>query len=188
LSVENIMKEIKDKMTQAQIRQSEVANRRREHITFKVGDLVLVNADHVLEDWERQRPTRKLGSQQIGPFRIMEVISDTAYKVELPKNMKAHPVFHVNLLEKYIETPPEFSGREPPRPPPVEVEKEDELEYEVEEILNHRMRNRKRWYLVKWKGYPMHESNWEPVENLEKAQDVLSKYHAGLREGSARRK
>jgi hypothetical protein len=187
LSVENIMKEIKDKMAQAQIRQSEIANRRREHITFKVGDLVLVNADHVLEDWERQRPTRKFGSQYIGPFKIMEVISDTAYRVKLPKNMKAHPVFHVNLLEKYIETPPEFSRREPPRPPPIEVEKEDK-QHEVEAILNHRIRNGKKYYLVKWKGYPMHESNWEPEENLEKAQGMLSKYYAGLRKGSTRRK
>jgi hypothetical protein len=184
LSVENIMKEIKDKMTQAQIRQAEIANRRREHITFKVGDLVLVNADHVLEDWEKQRPTRKLGSRQIGPYRITEVISDTAYRVKLPRNMKAHPVFHINLLEKYIETPPEFSGREPPRPPPVEVKKDDE-QYEVEEILNHKTRNKKKYYLVKWKGYPMHESNWEPEKNLKKAQGVLSKYHAGLRGGSA---
>jgi hypothetical protein len=188
LSVENIMKEIKDKMTQAQIHQSEMANRRREHITFKVGDLVLVNADHVLEDWEKQRPTRKLGSKQIGPFRITEAISDTAYKVKLPRNMKAHPVFHVNLLEKYIETPPEFSGREPPRPPPIDEDKEDEPEYEVEEILNHRTKNKKKYYLVKWKGYPMHESSWELVENLERAQDALSKYHAGLRGQSTRRK
>jgi Chromo (CHRromatin Organisation MOdifier) domain len=35
------------------------------------------------------------------------------------------------------------------RPPPVEVEKEEE-QYEVEEILNHKTRNKKKYYLVKW--------------------------------------
>jgi hypothetical protein len=181
LSIENTMKEIKDKMAQAQIRQAKIANRRREYMVFKVGDLVMVSADHVLEDWERQRPTRKLGSQQIGPFKIIEVISDTAYRVHLPDNMKVHPVFHVNLLEKYIETPPEFSRRDFLRPPPIEVEKEMELEYEVEEILKHKVKGKRKHYLVKWKGYPMHESSWEPEGNLNKAKKALSKYYAGLR-------
>src|ERR1700689_1018348 len=98
-----------------------MANRQREHIVFKIGDLVLVNADHVLEDWEKQRPTRKLGSKKIGPFRITEVISDTAYKVRLPSTMKAYSVFHISLLEKYIETPSEFKRRNLTRPPPIEM-------------------------------------------------------------------
>jgi hypothetical protein len=176
------MKEIKDKMAQAQMRQAEVANRRQEHMVFKVGDLVLVNADHVLEDWEKQRPTRKLGSQKIGPFRVTEVISDTAYKVRLPSNMKAHPIFHINLLEKYIETPLEFGRRDPPRPPPIEMEQEEEEpEYEVEEILKDKMVRKRRKYLVKWKGYPMHESSWEDEENLKNASGALAKYNARLR-------
>jgi hypothetical protein len=186
LSVENIMKEIKNKMAQAQMYQAEMANRRREHVVFKVGDLVLVNADHVLEDWERQRPTRKLGSKKIGPFKIIEVISDTAYKVRLPSTMKTYPVFHVSLLEKYIETPSEFKRRDLPRPPPIGIEQEGEVEYEVEEILNHKKKGKRKEYLVKWKGYPMHESSWEPEKHLKKAQGALSKYHAELYEKAAR--
>jgi Chromo (CHRromatin Organisation MOdifier) domain len=43
------------------------------------------------------------------------------------------------------------------------------------------MKGKRKQYLVKWKGYPMHESSWEPEENLKKAKEALSEYHAGLR-------
>ena len=94
--------------------------------------------------------------------------------------MKAYPVFHISLLEEYIETPLEFKRRDLLRPPPIEMEQEGEEEYEVEEILNYKMKRKRKEYLVKWKGYPMHESSWEPEEHLKKAQSALSKYHAGL--------
>uniref|UniRef100_A0A915B216 Chromo domain-containing protein n=1 Tax=Parascaris univalens TaxID=6257 RepID=A0A915B216_PARUN len=35
-------------------------------------------------------------------------------------------------------------------------------EYEVDEVLNVKGQGNKRQYLVKWKGYPLSESTWEP--------------------------
>jgi chromobox protein 1/chromobox protein 3 len=44
-------------------------------------------------------------------------------------------------------------------------------EYEVEKILNHRNKNGRKQYLLKWAGYSIEESTWEDVENLNKCQN-----------------
>ena len=75
-----------------------------------------------------------------------------------------------------------------PLPPPPEILEED-VAYEVEDILAHRpvsVRGRRKgqkhaktkWeYLIQWKGYdPIHNS-WEPEENLS-CPDILSAYKA----------
>lgn len=47
-------------------------------------------------------------------------------------------------------------------------------EYIVEEILEKRInRLGKTEYLVKWEGYKVSESTWEPIENLENSQDLI---------------
>lgn len=46
--------------------------------------------------------------------------------------MKIYPVFHVSLLERYYLST--ILGRTLPPPPPIEID--NELEYEVEEVLD----------------------------------------------------
>ena len=48
--------------------------------------------------------SRKLDWKQLGPFTIIECIGTQAYRLELPKSMKIHPVFHVVLLERYKQS------------------------------------------------------------------------------------
>ena len=56
-----------------------------------------------------------------------------------------------------------------------------EEEFEVEEIIHHRKRKRGRKtkikYLIVWKGYPVHESTWEPEENVANASEKISEYY-----------
>ena len=45
----------------------------------------------------------KLSPKFIGPFKILECIGESAYKLELPSlYKKLYPTFHVSLLEEYI--------------------------------------------------------------------------------------
>jgi hypothetical protein len=70
----------------------------------------------------------------MGPFKVLEVIGEgkLAFKLELPAQMRVHPVFHVSLLEPYRESV--LPGRVQAPPFPVKVE--GELEYEVARILD----------------------------------------------------
>jgi hypothetical protein len=73
----------------------------------------------------------KLTDRRLGPFKILDKLSDRAYRLELPENLKIHNVFYVGLLSKVKEDDSRPIIREPG---PLEVEGEEE--YEVEEIIN----------------------------------------------------
>ncbi len=97
------------------------------------------------------------------------------YKLELPPQWKIHPVFHANLLTPYKETA--LHGTNYTQPPPDLIT--GEAEYEVEQILNARRcgRGRKLQYYIKWKGFPMSDSTWEPLEHLNNAQDLITDFY-----------
>ena len=89
--------------------------------------------------------------------------------------MKIHDVFHSSLIKPYHANSTRFEGRTPPPPPPV-ITPEGEEEYEVEEILDQKKQKGKMKYLVKWKGYPLYDSTWETVDNLDNAPKLLQAY------------
>jgi chromobox protein 1 len=57
-----------------------------------------------------------------------------------------------------------------------EDEEEEDREYEVERILDVKTVNKKREFLVKWKGFPVNSSTWEPEENLQHATDLVDAF------------
>ncbi len=120
-------------------------------------------------------PTSKLAPKHYGPFPIKQVLSEVTYELELPSQWKIHPVFHANLLTPYKETT--LHGTNYTRPPPDLIE--GEAEYEVEQILNarHRGQGHKIQYYVKWKGFPMSDSTWEPLAHLNNAQDLIANFY-----------
>jgi hypothetical protein len=111
----------------------------------------------------------------MGPFQIEEIVGESqlAYRLQLPPQMRIHPVFHVSLLEPYKEN--RLAGRTQERPPPVEVE--GELEYEVKEIVDSKVVRGKLQYHVEWVGYGPEERTWEPVEHVGHAADAIEEYH-----------
>ena len=68
----------------------------------------------------------------MGPFRIEKAIGNRAFRLELPLQMKVHPVYHIELLERYRDS------KDPTRIHIVpEVEEIDrELNWEVREIVD----------------------------------------------------
>ena len=119
----------------------------------------------------------KLGPLYCGPFVVLEK-HRTAYKLDLPPHMKVHPVFHISQLKLYRR--PTDAARTYEKPGPVNVGEGTE-EFEVDEIINHckrkRGRKKKLEYLIVWKGYPVHESTWEPEENVANAPEKIADYY-----------
>ncbi|KAL3693385.1 hypothetical protein R1sor_007036 [Riccia sorocarpa] len=165
------------KLQIAQNRQKQYVDTRRRHMEFKVGEKVWLSTTNL-----KLIGSRKLNPRFIGPFTISRRIGMVAYELELPPTMKVHPVFHVSLLRRFVPRPPELGSTQDVRPPPELIDGVDE--FEVERILQKRtrgLRNQRVEYLVKWKGYPMHEATWEPSVNLTNAPLLLQSFEKQAR-------
>mgnify|MGYP002626293811 CR=1 FL=1 len=49
--------------------------------------------------------------------------------------------------------------------------------YNIEKILDRKNLDGKVLYKIKWEGYPMSESTWEPMKNLESAKEIVEEYN-----------
>ena len=138
-------------------------------MSFEKADEVLLSTKNITL---KHPGTRKLLPRWIGPFTILGRVGKVAYRLDLPEGMnRIHPVFHVSKLKPY-----KASGRV--QPPPVPIEIEGELEYEVGRILDKRINKRSRRrdsveYLVKWLGYGHEHNSWEPAKAVANAQQLV---------------
>lgn len=158
-------------IAQAQEKHQEFYNRKViEGPKFNIGDKVWLSSSNL----KSQRPTPKLDYKRLGPFKIIAKIGSRSYKLELPSTMRIHPVFHVNLLEPYqVDNIPD---RQPQPAPPAIID--DHQEFEVEEIIDSRIRRNQVQYLIHWKGYTTMDRTWEPFKNVTHCQDLIKKFHA----------
>lgn len=163
---------IQQQTLKAQQRQAHNADLSRKETTFNIGDQVLLSTANL----KTTRPSRKLDFNRTGPFTIISKIGKVAYRLALPSSMALlHPVFHVSLLEPWHNPQTTTNIPRQPAPPPPDIINQ-EPEYEVEDILDSRVHRRQRQYLIKWFGYPLHESTWEPESSLEHSQDLLQSW------------
>ncbi|KAF8696502.1 hypothetical protein RHS03_07852, partial [Rhizoctonia solani] len=103
---------------------------------FKIGEEVWLDAKNV----KLKTLSPKLTEQRLGPFKVIEKISNQAYCLELPPTMQIHNVFYIGLLSKV--------KRDKKRafencPPPITVDGEEE--YKVEGITDAEERDGK-WF------------------------------------------
>jgi len=69
-------------------------------IIFEAGDRVWLSNKHL----HTTRPSSKLDYKRAGPCTVSKIINHNAYKLDLPKTMRHHNVFHVSQPDWY--TPP----------------------------------------------------------------------------------
>ena len=167
---------LRQQLAEAQERYQGPADRRRSPAPdFRVGQQVFVRAEYI----RTTRPSKKLSEKYLGPFDIIARPGTHSFTLRLPDHLRTiHPVFHVSQLEPAI--PNEIPHRTQPPPPPVEVE--GELEYEISEILDSKIDNRRRCkllYYVRWAGYEGtdEETSWLPATELDHAQDLVTDFH-----------
>jgi hypothetical protein len=137
---------------------------------FTVGKKVFLDASDISTTW----PMKKFAHHYFRPFSVVHPVSLHAYHLKLPQSMLwLHPVFHVVKLMPAPPNPIE-GQRTWPWPPPKIVEGEER--YEVEEIINSRMRGRRLQYLVQWKGYGHEETSWISEGDLD-TPDLIMDFH-----------
>src|SRR5947199_5432727 len=121
----------------------------RDAPTLKRGDKVYLLRCNI----RTKRSSNKLDFKKIRPFKILEKRSKVNYKLELPKGMRIHPVFHISLVE--------------PAPKNARIQTDIEVEpaegeYDVKEIMDRRGKGRQEKYLITWKSYYDSENTWKP--------------------------
>jgi len=133
--------------------------------SYDVGDKVWLDASNI----STTRPTKKLDVKRLGPFVITDRIGSHNYRLKLPKGLFVHPTFHVSCLHRYSEDPIPERHQKPP--PPIKTK--EGPAYEIERLLNVRLRKRGRHtvkeFLVDWKGYGKEERTWEPEHHISKS-------------------
>jgi len=111
------LEEAKAALTKAKDDMARYYNQRRLPApTYKLGDMVYLDAS----DISTTRPSRKLSHRRLGPFPVERQVSQHAYKLRLPFQMRClHPVFNVVKLTTAPADP--IPGCHPTPPPPPEI-------------------------------------------------------------------
>jgi transposase InsO family protein len=170
VSLRNIHKQLALDLADASATQAHFYNRKvKKAPRFKKGNQVWLLRRNI----KTTRPSDKLDYKRLGPFRIAKKIGKAAFRLKLPASMRIHPVFHVSLLEPF--RPNDIPGRTQDPSPPVIVDNQEE--FEVEEILDSRIRRGKLQYFVHWKDWPISSRTWEPQENLAHSPDMIDAFH-----------
>lgn len=147
------------------------ANKKREPAPeFEVGERVWLIRRYV----KTIRPSTKLDAKKLGPFTVAERINPMAYKLDLPGTMRIHPVFHVSLLEKYIEN--RHPQRAIPEPPPPIIEEGHER-YIAEQILDSRLHHGVLEYWIHWQGYGVEDRTWSWAPDYPDDSAMVVEFH-----------
>ena len=168
--------EAEDAIAFASIMSKRQYDSKHKAISFKPNDLVYLRLHHGYEIAGNR--SSKLAIQRVGPFKIIRKVSKLAYELELPEQMRIHPVVSVAQLEPAPHPDADPYRRQVDRnPPPVfEATADEPEEYTIERLLDRKYVRRKLKYLVKWQGWDHQHNTWEPVDELHK--DLVAEYDA----------
>jgi hypothetical protein len=108
----NMVKETKEKvqriihnLKEAQARQKNYADKRRQPLVFQVNDHVYLKVSP-MKGVNRFGVKGKLAPEYIGLFLILERYRLVAYRLQLPETLSTvHNVFHVSQLKKCLRVP-----------------------------------------------------------------------------------
>jgi len=161
---------LREQMTLAQAYQEQFANVHRQHAPkYAINDMVWLDARNLMI----HRPSKKLSNKFERPFRIIKIVSSHSYQLELPDDWSCFDVFHTYLLHPATNDP--LPEQIPPASFPI-VSAEGVLSWEMDEILNSRVKNSQLEYLIKWTG--IEENSWVKFADVMDATEAMNAYHA----------
>jgi hypothetical protein len=173
--VQDYVEVAREHAKESQRKMAEQVNRHRRIPDFGAGDFVYVlRSKGELTD----RPSDKLDYPMTRrPYKILQARpnSPNTFELELPNSWKGSKWFHADRLRKYPNSP--LPGQDYERPTGEIVDPAlGEEEFEVDKILTSKLRYRKLYYQVSWKGWDP-DSEWYLAENFKNAPEKLSEYH-----------
>ena len=142
------------------------------NVKFEVGDLVLLSTENL----NLQLPSKKFQPRYIGPLKILQIRGENTVVIEVPPRLRRlDPLQNVQYLRPYKTRPTELGPQRVELPPELV---EGVQEFEVEDILAHRIVGKRVEYLTRFKSYGPEEDLWLPAKNLQNSPEILKVYHA----------
>jgi len=166
----NIHTKLKERLIEAMESMKKNYNKKRKSVEpFAKGELVMLNGRNI----RAKHRCKKLEDKMFGPFEILSVGKNLRYcKLSLPDSWKIHPVFNIDLLERYRGTDPKKQV--------VEIEADGE-DWVMESIIASGPSDgdcKQHVFLVKWKDFTQEENTWESYENVaEHNVDLLEDFY-----------
>jgi hypothetical protein len=120
----------KANLENAHKRYKDFVDKSRQKVNFEEGDEMWLNIKNC------QLPkglSHKFLGPYVGPFKMLEKKFPNTYKLQLPENLKVHPIFHVLFFKPVSRDASRPNREHNSRPPPNLIH--NELEFEVEVML-----------------------------------------------------
>ncbi|XP_078443763.1 uncharacterized protein LOC144713136 [Wolffia australiana] len=163
------------------------ADQHRWDVEFQVGAKVLLKTNtQMLKTKQAKQRHKGLVPRYDGPFEVVAKIGRVAYRLNIPRRMAVHPVFHVSVLKKYVPDPKDAARNQPQRAPPnVRAHFDQEAAAVLAKWDTDRGGRQgcyhKIKYLIKWKNRPEESGTWERDSDLWQFEDLLQAYEAEQR-------
>ena len=150
---------LKEHLLKAQNRTKLHADKKRQEITFQVGDSVLLKLQPYAQSSLVNRPFPKLALKYFGPYKILEKIGAVTYRLELPDHTRIDPIFHVSQLKSSVaDHTPVYSDL-------LRQVQLDAANVVPEQILDRRLVQKGGiaipQVLIKWRTLPASSATWE---------------------------
>ena len=167
---------IQKNLKAAQTRQKSYADKKRQAISFQVGDHVYLRVSP-MKGVQRFGVKGKLAPRYVGPFPILEQCGPVAYRLELPAQLSAvHNIFHVSQLRKCLRVPSKIVDID-------ELQLEPDLVYpehpvRIVDSKTRVTRNQiSKFYKVQWSNHSEREATWETEDFIRnKCPELLQTY------------
>lgn len=156
---------LRTNLFQAQARMKVQTDKHRSDKVLEVGQWCYVKLQPHKQSSLANHKFTKLRKRFYGPFKIIKRVGVVAYKLELPGEIKIHPVFHISVL-KFCPNPelvhslplPSTVIENHPLLTPLAV-----LDYRKGRIQN-------SWslqVLLQWSGLPLEDTSWEDLASFQ---------------------
>ena len=160
-----------DSILAARVKQTRDANKKRQTVPFKAGDLVYLSSKHVSFP---KGLARKLIPKFLGPYKVLRDFGNSSFQVELPPHLKrrgVHDVFHSSLLRIHVPNDDRlFPGRMD-----TQVVGENTLddEWAVDHIKSHSGAKSGALFEVLWKSGDITWLPYYQITHLQALTDYL---------------
>ncbi len=160
---------LREQIILAQAYQKQFANVHQQHVLkYAINDMIWLDARNLMI----HRLSKKLSNKFEKSFRIIKIVSSHSYQLKLLDDWFCFDVFHTYLLHSATN---DFLSEQISLVSFSIVFVEEVLSWEMNEILNSRVKNSQLEYLIKWTE--IEENSWVKFANVMNVIEVMNVYH-----------